>query len=208
MSDLGGVYTLGVSTGTIIRGNRIHDVRAREYGGIGLYNDQATSGIVMRDNLVYATDDGYDIHYGSDNVVDNNIFAFGREYQLGLTQAEAHRSVTLTHNLILSGGASLLSGPWASADAAFTDNVYYGGGDFAGYSFAQWTALGRDTGSVLADPGFTDAARGDFTLRDDTAALSVGFVPFDTTSAGLYGDAAWTGRAAAVTRSLPPARLP
>ena len=64
--------------------------------------------------------------------------------------------------------------------------------DFQGQSLAQRQQRGLDTGSVIADPKFVDAAHLDFRLQPDSPALQLGFQPFDSTKAGLYGDDSWT----------------
>jgi parallel beta-helix repeat protein len=191
LSDMGAVYTLGIQKGTVIRNNLIHDVNSFSYGGWGLYTDEGSSDIVLENNVVYRTKSaGFHQHYGRDNIVRNNIFAFGKEYQLMRTREEAHISFIFTNNIVYFDSGSLLGSSWKNEKFVIDGNIYFDARPnavvkFAGASFEEWKARGHDTNSVIADPGFQDPARRNFTLKPDSVALQRGFKPIDRRRVGV-----------------------
>ena len=44
--------------------------------------------------------------------------------------------------------------------------------------------MGWDRNSIVADPGFADPQKGDFTLVDDTNLKKIGFTPLDLSCVG------------------------
>ncbi|MCE5240351.1 right-handed parallel beta-helix repeat-containing protein [bacterium] len=203
MSDMGGVYTLGIQDGASVSSNVIHDIMSwNKFGaaGLGLYNDEGSTHITMENNLVYNTRDStYHQHYGRENIVRNNILVNGQDRQISYAREEEHVPYTFESNIVYFTTGTLF---WQTSPGKrqwrFDRNVYWreGGGpfDFCGLSFADWQALGQDQHSVIADPMFRDVANLDFTLAADSPALKLGFKPFDYKQAGLYGDPDWTKR--------------
>jgi parallel beta-helix repeat protein len=192
LSDLGGVYHLGVAPGTRIRFNLIHDVRRRVYGGGCVYLDEGSSNVLVENNLLYDCDDGpFHLHYGRDNVIRNNILALGRGPQAYLTRGEAHSSFRFERNLVLATNGSLVrcavSRPKGRWRADFDCNLYFASSprrSFSGGSFAAWQRRGQDRASIFADPRFVAPQRGDFRLKRGSPARKIGFVEFDVSGAG------------------------
>jgi len=196
LSDMGGIYTLGISPGTVIRNNIFHDIRSYAYGGWGLYTDEGSSGIVLENNIVYNTKTGgFHQHYGRENIVRNNVLAFSNEGQIQRTREEDHLSFTFERNIVYFNNGRLLSSNWKNGRYVMNHNVYWDTSSpeiaFAGMTFAQWQAKGFDKNSVIADPLFIDPLRFDFRLKPDSPAFKVGFQPIDASKIGLYGDPEW-----------------
>ncbi|MDQ2687017.1 MAG: right-handed parallel beta-helix repeat-containing protein [Armatimonadota bacterium] len=201
LSDMGGVYTLGISTGTTVSNNVIFDVRAYNRsgrGGWGLYNDEGSSNITLENNLVYDTHTGsYHQHYGEKNLVQNNIFAFSLDGQLQRSRVEDRLAFTFRHNAVIWNQGPLFAGApngWQK-NVALDHNVYWNTAGqpvtFSGQSLAERRASGLDAGSLVADPGFVNAQKGDFALKPGSPLTKIGFVPFDYSKAGVYGAAPW-----------------
>jgi hypothetical protein len=53
------------------------------------------------------------------------------------------------------------------------------------YSWEEWRAMGHDTDSVVADPGFADLAAEDFSLAAESPAFSIGFEPLPLDLMGI-----------------------
>lgn len=218
LSDTGSIYTLGVSPGTIIRNNVFHDSisYAKVSGGWGIYFDEGSSYILAENNLVYNTLSGsLHQHYGRENRVVNNIFAYSHGPQLRRSREEDHISFILERNIVFANNEDMLGVRWANGNYRLDYNCYWStlSGDlvFGGRDFEQWQAEGYDVHSIIADPLFVDPQNADFRLEADSPALELGFEPFDYSEAGLYGDAEWVNKPKQIERepfSPPPAPEP
>ena len=189
LSDNGGIYTLGQQPGTVLRGNVIHDISCYGYGAWGIYPDEGSSEMRIEKNLVYGTKKAsFSTHYGRDNLVQHNIFALSQADHLCLGKRETHRTTLFRRNVVVAANGRVPGGVWDAAYDTVADNLFWSldGTPFSfnGQSLAALLSAGQNTGAVIADPLFTDAAGGDFSLRPDSPALRAGFRPFDWRAAG------------------------
>jgi hypothetical protein len=108
LSDMAGIYTLGVSPGTVIRRNCIYNVHSAHYGGLGIYLDEGSSHILVEQNLVHSvTDDPFTCHYGRGYIL-TRIFSFAGDRaiaSLGKSILEEGKAFWLLRN-VLSRAAS------------------------------------------------------------------------------------------------------
>jgi hypothetical protein len=204
LSDMGGVYTLGLSYGTKIVNNLIHDIDANKYGGWGIYNDEGSTGILVEKNIVYNTKfAAYDMHYGKEITVRNNIFALGKIDQINRTRGENHTSLYFENNIIYWKEGTLFSGDWKDkTHQQYTNpknsdgvernrnfesnwNLFYNPAQkieaikFGGGTFDEWKKRGYDTNSIFIDPMFVDPEKFDFRLKPESPAFKLGFEPIE-----------------------------
>ena len=157
-----GVYTLGQSEGTVVSNNVVHDINSYTYGGWGLYADEGSSDIVMENNLVYNTKTGgFHQHYGKNNSIRNNIFAYAQKVQMKCTKIEDHKLFDFMNNIIIFDKGSVLERNCDKLNILMDYNLYWNTSgdnyDFEGMSFQNWKEkTGHDSHSIIADPYFKD----------------------------------------------------
>lgn len=204
LSDMGGVYTLGKSEGTVVSNNVIHDIYSYGYGGWGLYTDEGSTGILLEKNLVYnCKSSGFHQHYGENNIIRNNIFAFNKLAQLEATRVEDHTSFTFTNNIIFFNGDKIFEATgvagwtnWEKVKAVEDQNCFWSTQTkdivFGNKKIDEWrTATGKDLNSITEDPGFVNPGEYDFNFKDNSVIKKISFAPFDYSEAGVYGDNEW-----------------
>lgn len=189
LSDLGGIYTLGISPGTVLRNNLIHDCESYGYGGWGIYTDEGSSGILIENNVVYRTKTGgFHQHYGKENIVTNNVFAFGKDQQLQRSRIEEHTSFTFERNIVYYDTGILLGSNWGDDHYKMDNNYYFDASgrpiSFAGASLEDWKKRGHDQHGEIADPMFVDPKKADFRLKPDSPALKIGIKQIDVSNVG------------------------
>lgn len=180
LSDMGAIYTLGVSPGTVLLRNRIDNVRSRGYGGWGIYFDEGSTGILAENNVVTHCKTGsFHQHYGENNMLRNNIFAFAdQDGQLIRSRAEDHRSFTLERNVVLWKGTPLLGGNWTGSGFLARGNLFWKTDGPAALP-ADWVGT-----NVVGDPLFANVAKDDFRLRKGSPAHKIDFVPINLKDVG------------------------
>lgn len=118
ISDMGGVYILGIQAGTVVRGNYIHNIKSCNYGGWGIYLDEGASYVLVENNLVRdVSNQCFNQHYGRENIIRNNVFAFSGDSVLSVTRLDVgnpprlcpvssytKNSLTFERNIVLSDG--------------------------------------------------------------------------------------------------------
>jgi parallel beta helix pectate lyase-like protein/GDSL-like lipase/acylhydrolase family protein len=183
LSDNGGIYTLGQQPGGLIKQNIIHHIGFYHYGARGIYLDEGSSEITVEGNIVHHTRTSFYINKGRNNYVCNNIFALAKEYPLAIGRLEETRSCTFERNICYSVEGQVGGGirGWLLRQCLVRDNLFWQEGsapDFGdGVSLMQAQKSGQFINTIISDPLFADPEGGDFTLREDSPAFTLGFQP-------------------------------
>ncbi len=207
MSDLGGIYMLGIQTGTQITGNVIHDVLCYQgpegYAGDGIYTDAGASEMIIKNNLVFnCSSSGLNATIARNNSITNNIVAFcgesivnpGGTIQYFTSMNNYNGNIFLTDNKVpvysdLEGIEKLIDNRNVMWDCTYGGELYFSPrrADSADVMiFSQAANKGYVNTSKAADPLFNDARNYDFTLSKDSPALKgdIGFKTWDYSKAG------------------------
>ena len=195
-----------------MRNNRVRDSEIRFSFGFGIYLDDASNRMTVERNLVHGLQRSraaargelgllrhpiYSKGIGNvfrDNVVaDNGAAACFGSFEMA---GEPCRDLTLERNVFADSGPAVYSFQNWSADrfAVADRNLFYdpdgsylvdgvpGVTDLDGW---RSHSAGHDRASLTADPRFMDARHGDFRLRHDSPAWTLGIEPVDLAAIGL-----------------------
>lgn len=206
LSDLAGIYLLGVQEGTVVSGNVIHDCSCYSgnggYAGDGIYLDSGCEFMTIENNLVFnCSSSCFNTTLSRNNTIKNNIFALsgqsiaclGEEDFADYTDLDNVyiNNIFLTDNKVpvierinhtghFSGSGNIL---W---DMTYGDELYFTIGNYTDNAIIRQNAEKRNVlGSALyRNPGFRDASSFDFALDNNADAVKLGFEPFDYSKAG------------------------
>ncbi|HQH63718.1 MAG TPA: right-handed parallel beta-helix repeat-containing protein, partial [Clostridiales bacterium] len=162
----------------------------------GIYLDEGSTGITVENNLAYdCSSQGFHQHYGRENLVRNNIFAFNADGQVRVSRVEEHTSLFLKNNIIVSKNQPIYTG---ITKGQFVDdsNLYWDycrgaivlSGSTTNIFDRIYPITARCRGyynhGVFEDPRFVDACARDFRLKRGSPAFEAGFVEWDISAAG------------------------
>jgi hypothetical protein len=211
LSDMGRIYLLGISPGTVVRNNIVHEIRAypkfynkllNEGGGVqpvegaGIYPDEGCSGVTFEKNLIYDVHEGtcFSVNYCRNNIAHNNVFALSR-HGMGFNHADHDfRAMDFHHNIVCCLTPRVLTGDWSGRFRSDHNLFWTPSGkelDFSGKTLGQWRAAGHDRCSIVADPLFLHLENRDFRLMPGSPARQMDIEPLDVAEVGLYGKREW-----------------
>ena len=191
--DSGAIYVLGrsrIDTSIVIAGNMVDGSGPATAHGVGIYLDDSTSGAAVYGNIVrHAGSDGLQIHGGSNNRVEGNVFDLGTGTASAMlfqaAPADTHpdnaqAGNTVRANVILSARRDPKIFVWLDGGRpTISGNLYFNTLGAAMPMPAQAT----DTAPRNGDPRFANAPGGDYRLLPGSAALGITII--DQHSMGL-----------------------
>lgn len=134
LSDMGGIYTVGVSPGTVIMGNVIREVRSYpQYGAgsWGIYGDSGTSQINFANNIVLGADHGtFQTTLSRSNTVRYNLFGWGDQTDVNVGQPDPLTALSFTNNVLVPKAvkpfAGVATAPYVSYAANEVSSTFVG----------------------------------------------------------------------------------
>lgn len=197
-TDSGAIYELGrsgIDTQSVISDNYvIGNSQGSDSHLMGIYLDDFTSGVNVKNNIVTGFDvDAMQIHGGSNVTIHNNIIVLGSDS--GSTwgggaavllqgEGQAMTGNSITGNIIASTSSTPLSYVTLNGGTASIDSNFY---------MDQLNDYFRTDGGSLPESNaqygnaeFANLAGGDFTIASGSAVSQIGFTAIDQSAMGPH----------------------
>lgn len=204
LGDGNGIYIRGAGADNVIRRNYIHDLLSPVALQSAIRTDGGQRDTLIAENLIYrCTSQGIQVKLN--NRVENNIVAdIIPPIHKGETRLPSYLKLregpmtggAIQRNILYHPGKEAdfydqgrtprLVAAWAKeADTDY--NLYFCAGDpqLSQSVLRKARREGIDAHSLATDPLFVDPAKGDFRLKPDSPALTLGFVPIELSKIGL-----------------------
>ena len=212
LSDMGGIAWAGLEPGTVISGNVIHDITSACYGANAVYLDDASQHIIVEQNLLYNTSNAIVNVKGTENIIRNNILAFGGEsiFRRASTLREENSVANIYKNIFLLNDSYvhrsrqeipiLSPGFWSDLNVIWNlgknplevaQPINFGGKPIVA-SFDEWIEKTfNDSHSIIRNPEFKDPLNGDFSLNPNSFIYKLGINPGEFDDVGPRPKEKW-----------------
>lgn len=210
LGDGNAIYIRGAGNNNVIRRNYIHHLVAPMIMQAAIRTDGGQTDTLIAENLIYkCTSQGILLKLNNrcENNIVADIIAPPRGYYLSLREGPM-TGATIKRNIFYSSTAECTfidelppgrgrtsedrrGRKLARSTQAETDlNIYFCASDpnLGQQMLESQQNSGVDANSLAVDPLFVDPANGNFRLRPDSPALSLGIVPLDLSQVGLVGE--------------------
>jgi Right handed beta helix region len=174
----------------------------------GIYLDEGSSNCTVFGNFVLRSGTGAIINPGASNVIENNLFVgndVGIYYQAPApfddlsTPLGGNRLVRNIIEMSTPKSTAYTLKNWTTSTLAESDyNVFWNKSApcaletqstetkrATNRTLAEWQQAGYDAHSQLADPLIENSATGNYSLKQRSPALEIGFIPIDVARAGI-----------------------
>jgi hypothetical protein len=172
LHDGAAIYT-GFSKAITIRGNDVRDVPdTGGYGSSAYYMDEQAENYLLEDNFCVGVARPMQNHMAKNNTVRGNLFVVEGDGTLAFARSSGYR---LENNVFWASGRWNFNYPEEGVTAWPGNLVYSGAGTVLWNKLKEYvpiatTAWEPKDGSRLIDPGLTDPAKGDFSLKPGSPA--------------------------------------
>lgn len=190
LDDGSGIYSNGRQDGTVYRNNIIYDIlptpqHPSPHWLLGFYADDGSSGITVKNNLIVNTGVGLWVRKFENSKAQNNII-----YNANLNYTPVCAPIPGTdhasgnvfdHNVIYmkKGLSKVYQVAGSCGLPAYSDYNLFDNQTDTLSQLSVLTSAGLDNNSALASPRFENPDNGDFCLKPDSPAWSLGFQAFD-----------------------------